>query len=75
MLDANEHQAMWNGRISQSSKAIGEKDAKEALAFDTDYSVEFSPAPPLVSHGKDEAGLQAWTPGTALSVAMSITPR
>ncbi len=46
--------------IMMRAKAIGEKDAKDALSFDTDDCVEFSLAPPLVYHGKHEAGLQAW---------------
>jgi ketosteroid isomerase-like protein len=46
--------------LMMRARAIGEKDAKEALSFDTDDFVEFSLAPPLVFHGKDEAGLQAW---------------
>jgi ketosteroid isomerase-like protein len=40
--------------------AIGEKKSKDALSFDAADSVGFSLAPPLVSYGKDEAGLQAW---------------
>ncbi len=46
--------------IMMRAKAIGEKDAKDALSFHTDDCVEFSLAPPLVYHGKHEAGLQAW---------------
>jgi len=46
--------------LMMRATAIGEKRAKEALSFDTDDSVEFSLAPPLVYHGKDEAGLQEW---------------
>jgi ketosteroid isomerase-like protein len=46
--------------LMMRAKAIGEKNAKEALSFDTDDSVEFSLAPPLVYHGKDAAGLQSW---------------
>jgi ketosteroid isomerase-like protein len=46
--------------LMMRAKAIGEKDAKEALSFDTDDCVVFSLAPPLVYHGKSEAGLRAW---------------
>ncbi len=40
--------------------AIGEKNARDALSYDSEDSVEFSLAPPLVYHGKDEGGLQEW---------------
>jgi ketosteroid isomerase-like protein len=46
--------------LMMHATALGKKDAKGALFDETDDSVEFSLAPPLVYHGKDEAGLQAW---------------
>jgi ketosteroid isomerase-like protein len=46
--------------LMMRATAIGEKNAKDALSFDADDSVEFSLAPPLLYHGKDEAGLQDW---------------
>ncbi|SCW89099.1 Ketosteroid isomerase homolog [Rhizobium mongolense subsp. loessense] len=46
--------------LTMRASALGEKDAKGALSYETEDSVEFSLAPPLVYHGKDEAGLQAW---------------
>lgn len=46
--------------LMMHATTLGEKDAKGALFYETDDSVEFSLAPPLVYHGKDEAGLQAW---------------
>ncbi|OWV94121.1 nuclear transport factor 2 family protein [Rhizobium sp. R693] len=46
--------------LMMRATAIGEKQSKNALSYDTEDCVEFSLAPPLVYHGKDEAGLQAW---------------
>ncbi|OWV69103.1 DUF4440 domain-containing protein [Rhizobium sp. R339] len=46
--------------LMMRAKALGEKNAAEALSYEAEDSVEFSLAPPLVSTGKDEAGLQAW---------------
>ena len=46
--------------LMMRATALGEKDAKGALFYETDDSVEFSLAPPLVYHGNDEAGLQAY---------------
>ncbi|MGO7979597.1 nuclear transport factor 2 family protein [Rhizobium johnstonii] len=46
--------------LMMRATAIGEKNAKAALSYDAEDSVEFSLAPPLVYHGKDEAGLQSW---------------
>jgi len=42
------------------ASSLGEKDAKGALFHESEDSVEFSLAPPLVYHGKDESSLQAW---------------
>ncbi|MBX4973095.1 SnoaL-like domain-containing protein [Rhizobium lentis] len=46
--------------LMMRARALGEKNAEEALSYEAEDSVEFSLAPPLVSNGKDEAGLQAW---------------
>ncbi|TCU09922.1 YybH family protein [Rhizobium sullae] len=46
--------------LMMRASAIGDKNAKDALTYETEDSVEFSLAPPLVYHGKDEAGLQDW---------------
>ncbi|MDO3434738.1 nuclear transport factor 2 family protein [Rhizobium sp. CBN3] len=46
--------------LMMRAKALGEKNAEEALSYEAEDSVEFSLAPPLVSNGKDEAGLRAW---------------
>jgi ketosteroid isomerase-like protein len=46
--------------LMMRAKALGEKNAAEVLSYEAEDSVEFSLAPPLVSTGKDEAGLQAW---------------
>lgn len=46
--------------LMMRAKALGEKNAEEVLSHEAEDSVEFSLAPPLVSNGKDEAGLQAW---------------
>lgn len=46
--------------LMMRAAAIGEKNAKDALSYDTDDSVEFSLAPPLVYHGKDQVSLQDW---------------
>ncbi|MBB4479167.1 YybH family protein [Rhizobium etli] len=46
--------------LMMRAKALGEKNAAEALSYEAEDSVEFSLAPPLVSTGKNEAGLQAW---------------
>lgn len=46
--------------LMMRAKALGEKNAAEALSYEAEDSVEFSLAPPLVFTGKDEAGLQAW---------------
>ncbi|MBZ9792090.1 nuclear transport factor 2 family protein [Rhizobium sp. 3T7] len=42
------------------ASALADKNAKDALSYEIEDSVEFSLAPPLVYHGKDEAGLQDW---------------
>ncbi|ABC89381.1 hypothetical conserved protein [Rhizobium etli CFN 42] len=46
--------------LMMRAKALGEKNAEEALSYEAEDSVEFSLAPPLVINGKDKAGLQAW---------------
>ncbi|MBY3034281.1 SnoaL-like domain-containing protein [Rhizobium leguminosarum] len=46
--------------LMMRAKALGEKNASDALSYEAEDSVEFSLAPPLVYHGQDEAGLQAW---------------
>ncbi|MBB4573372.1 YybH family protein [Rhizobium lentis] len=46
--------------LMMRAKALGEKNAAEVLSYEAEDSVEFSLAPPLVSTGKNEAGLQAW---------------
>ncbi|MBX5043435.1 SnoaL-like domain-containing protein [Rhizobium lentis] len=46
--------------LMMRARALGEKNAEEALSYEAEDSVEFSLAPPLFSNGKDEAGLQAW---------------
>jgi ketosteroid isomerase-like protein len=46
--------------LMMRATAIRERNAKDALSYDAEDSVEFSLAPPLVHYGKDEAGLQAW---------------
>jgi ketosteroid isomerase-like protein len=46
--------------LMMRASALGEKNAGAALSFETEDTVEFSLAPPLVYHGKDQAGLQAW---------------
>ncbi|TCL62672.1 nuclear transport factor 2 family protein [Rhizobium sp. BK251] len=46
--------------LMMRATAIREKNAEDALSYDAEDSVEFSLAPPLVYHGKDKAGLQAW---------------
>jgi len=46
--------------LMMRASALGDKNAKNALSYETEDSVEFSLAPPLVYHGKDEAGLQDW---------------
>jgi ketosteroid isomerase-like protein len=46
--------------LMMRATAIRERNAKDALFYDAEDSVEFSLAPPLVHHGKDKAGLQAW---------------
>ncbi|PCK88885.1 DUF4440 domain-containing protein [Rhizobium sophoriradicis] len=46
--------------LMMRAKALGEKNAAEALSYEAEDSVEFSLAPPLVYYGQDEAGLQAW---------------
>jgi hypothetical protein len=37
--------------LTMRASALGEKDAKRALSYETEDSVEFSLAPPLVYHG------------------------
>ncbi|MDC9832149.1 YybH family protein [Rhizobium binxianense] len=46
--------------LMMRAKALGEKNAEEALSYEAEESVEFSLAPPLVYYGKDQAGLQVW---------------
>ncbi|NKL10264.1 nuclear transport factor 2 family protein [Rhizobium leguminosarum] len=46
--------------LMMRAKALGEKNAKDALSYETEDEVEFSLAPPLVYYGKDETSLQAW---------------
>ncbi|NZD60665.1 nuclear transport factor 2 family protein [Rhizobium sp. WYCCWR 11290] len=46
--------------LMMRAKALGEKNAKDALSYEAKDSVEFSLAPPLAYYGQDEAGLQTW---------------
>jgi len=46
--------------LMMRATAYREKDAVTALSYSTNDAVEFSLAPPLVLHGKDVMGLQAW---------------
>ena len=46
--------------LMMRARALGEKNAEDALSYEAEDSVEFSLAPPLVSNGKDGASLQAW---------------
>ncbi|MGR9074737.1 DUF4440 domain-containing protein [Rhizobium leguminosarum bv. viciae] len=46
--------------LMMRAKALGEKNAKDALSYEAEDSVEFSLAPPLAYYGQDEAGLQGW---------------
>ncbi|MBX4963578.1 nuclear transport factor 2 family protein [Rhizobium binae] len=46
--------------LMMRARALGEKNAEEALSYEAEDSVEFSLAPPLALYGRDEAGLRAW---------------